>query len=141
MERHQPCPCRRLRSRSCWLQLLKLKPGVSLQSQRGAGEVGRGLGPGPLRPCLQPSPRGRCHDAAAVLPEVAAVAETPSAIMAHAQVVPQLMGHRGGNDEDADRVILPDRAGQGGPVAGDGEGRGILTMLTPPERAGEHMEA
>lgn len=58
MERHQPCPRRRLRSRSCRLQLLKLKPGVSLRSQRGAGEVGKALGPGPPQPCLLLSPRG-----------------------------------------------------------------------------------
>lgn len=47
LERHQPWPCCRLCSRSCRLQLLKLKPGVNLQSQEGAHEVGRGLGPSP----------------------------------------------------------------------------------------------
>lgn len=109
LERHQPWPCCRLRSRSCRLQLLKLKPGVNLQSQEGACDVGKGLGPSPPKACPLPSPRRRCHDAATVVPEVAAVAEAPGAVVAHAQVVPQLMGHGGGDDEDTDGVVLWDR--------------------------------
>lgn len=106
MERHQPWPCRRLCSRSCWLQLLKLKPGVNLQRQEEAREVGRGFGPGSPKDCQLPSPCRRCHDAATVVLEVAAVAETPGAVVTHAQVVPQLMGHSGGDDQDTDGVIL-----------------------------------
>lgn len=108
LERHQPWPCCRLCSRSCRLQLLKLKPGVNLQSQEEAHEVGRGLGPTSPGDCQLPSPCRRCHDAAAVVLEVAAVAETPAAVVAHAQVVSQLMGHSGGDDQDTDRVVLWD---------------------------------
>lgn len=52
LKRHQPSPCPRLRSRSCWLQLLKLKPGVSLRGRRGDSEEGRGA-----PATLPPSPR------------------------------------------------------------------------------------
>lgn len=72
--------------------------------------------------CPLPSPRGRCHDAATVVPEVTAVTEVPGAVVVHAQVVPQLMGHGGGDDEDADRVVLRDRGVREGRGREDGLG-------------------
>lgn len=103
---------------------------------------GGGLAPAPLKACLLPSPCRWCHDAAAVMLEVATVAETPSAVMAHAQVVPQLMGHSGGDDQDTDGVVLWDRRLREGRWWEEGVGgTEVLTMLTPPERVGEHIEA
>lgn len=69
------------------------------------------------------------------------MAEAPGTVMAHAQVVPQLMSHGGGDDEDADRVVLQDRGVRVRQATGDWGGWGVPTMLTPPERVGEHMEA
>lgn len=80
------------------------------------------MAPAPPKAFLLPSPCRLCHDAAAVVLEVTAVAETPGAVVAHAQVVPQLMGHGGGDDEDADRVVLWDRRVREGRWWEDGVG-------------------
>lgn len=48
--------------------------------------------------------------------------QVPGAVVVHAQVVPQLMGHGGGDDEDADRVVLRDRGVREGRGREDGLG-------------------
>lgn len=60
-------------------------------------------------------------------------------VVAHPQVVTQLVSHGGGHAQHADQVVLTEVGGQQR-LRDCGRRPRLLTTLTPPERSVEHMD-